>query len=148
MRQERATMSELSSTATGELCKYRVYSAVTIPTQPPPSTSYRAPEISHLPRPIDRPATSRESLPSPVTNTPGSPLHLSPTYVPENALMLPQYTAMANPMFTWGEYDSASYTNTLNAVYAEAVHCREDELIQSSLWKSRGVICVGACTPF
>ena len=36
--------------------------------------------------------------------------------------MLPQFTPMADPVFTWGELDSTQFTDNLNAAFAEAVH--------------------------
>ena len=39
---------------------------------------------------------------------------------------LPQFTPLANPVFTWGELDAATFTNSLNSVYAEAIHWRKN----------------------
>ena len=36
--------------------------------------------------------------------------------------MLPQFTPMAYPVFTWGEYDSTHFIDTLNAAFSGAVH--------------------------
>ena len=43
---------------------------------------------------------------------------------PENEPMLPQFTSMADPVFTWGEHDATQFTDTANAAYTEAVHWR------------------------
>ena len=40
----------------------------------------------------------------------------------ENEPTLPQFTPMADPVFTWGELDSTQFTDNLNAAFAEAVH--------------------------
>ena len=85
--------------------------------KPSSSTQNSAPQIA------DSLATLQE-LPSPttLTNIPVSPPHLCHTDAAENELMLPQATPLADPTFTWSEYDSIYFTNNLNAAFAEAVH--------------------------
>ena len=41
---------------------------------------------------------------------------------PVNEPTLPCFTPLADPMFTWGQYDSAQFIHTLNATFVEAVH--------------------------
>lgn len=57
-----------------------------------------------------------------MTNVPVISPHLCHTEVLHNEPVLPQATPLADPVFTWGEYDSAHFTDTLNAAFAEAVH--------------------------
>ena len=67
--------------------------------------------------PHDLLLSSRPS--SSVTTIPETPPRSSAS---ENEPVLPRFTPMADPVFTWGEQDSTQFTDTLNAAYAEAVH--------------------------
>ena len=51
---------------------------------------------------------------SSVTTIPETPPRSS---APENEPVLPRFTPMADPVFTWGEQDSTQFTDTLNATY-------------------------------
>ncbi|MCG8625031.1 MAG: hypothetical protein MJE68_23905, partial [Proteobacteria bacterium] len=77
----------------------------------------------------DTPVTTRETstifhTASPEADNPVSLSNTSLTCAPENVPELPQFTAMADPVFTWGECDSVYFVNKLNAAYKEAVHWR------------------------
>ena len=53
---------------------------------------------------------------NPVSSIPEIPSNFGPfPSAPENAAVFPQFTPMADPVFTWGKYDSEHFTDTLNA---------------------------------
>ena len=103
-------MPELSPATTGELCNCVnalwtwPSSSAPIGIPPPPLMSNRTPETLLT---VETPSTSQSPKQS-------SPVRTVPA--------LPQFTDMADPVFTWGEYDAEQFTESLNAAYAEAVH--------------------------
>lgn len=83
--------------------------------------------LSHLSSTSDTSAPLQQlspsfQSPSRMRNIPETPPFSSPTHAPEDDFALPHFTPMADPVFTWGEYDSTVFTTTLNIAYAEAVH--------------------------
>ena len=87
-------------------------------TQPPPSTLNSAPETpptgTSATSPSNQPSSPIRSESNPVRSIPETPLNsgLSPR-APENVAVLPQFTPMADPVFTWGEYGVNMTQNTL-----------------------------------
>ena len=100
---------------------------VDMPTLPPSSLNI-VPETppSRQPLTMEAPATSQvlsSSFQQP--SCPGATIsellpHSSSIHAPENNFVLPQFSPMADPVFTWGEYDSLHFTDSLCAAYAEA----------------------------
>ena len=97
--------------------------------QPSPTPNRKVSETAQTPV-TDTPITTRETstifhTASPEADNPVSLSNTSLTCAPENVPELPQFTAMADPVFTqWGECDSVCFVNKLNAAYKEAVHWR------------------------
>ena len=50
----------------------------------------------------------------------------APPPITNDSLALPDYTAMAEPNFIWGDRDSESFCNELQTVYEEVVHWRKN----------------------
>ena len=71
------------------------------------------------------------------TPRPGS-LRSPPSNEPTCTIDLPQFTPMANPIFTWGSHSSESFNHSLNATYAEVVHWKMNSfrVPQGSVGKS------------
>ena len=53
---------------------------------------------------------------------------------PENEPILPQFTSMADPVFTWGEHDATQFIDTVNAPYAEAAPASQKLKTTSYTW--------------
>ena len=83
------------------------------------NTGFRT-EVTENDTPTPRPG----SLPSPPSSGP--------------TIELPQFTPMANPIFTWGSHSSESFIHSLNATYAEVVHWKINsfKVPQGSVGKS------------
>lgn len=100
-----------------------------MPSQPPPLTN-SVPETlpSHSPPPYAVLTSSQEPSLSPLTTnsvrncSETAPYSNSNSRAPEKTTMLPQFTPIADPVCTWGEYDSEHFSDSLNAAYAEVVH--------------------------
>ena len=60
--------------------------------------------------------------------TPAWATHVSPINAnsPINAVSLPSPVPMTVPMFTWGDFDSATFIHSIDAAYAKVVHWRKN----------------------
>ena len=69
--------------------------------------------------------SSPELLSSPCPSVPNTsvPAETSPCWdAPDKLFELPSFSPAAEPTFTWGSYDSATFIHSLNAIYDEVVH--------------------------
>ena len=48
---------------------------------------------------------------------------------PNNAIILPPHVLSANPLFSWGNYDSVSFMHALEDAYTEIAHLEGKKML-------------------